>query len=365
MPWRFEATSLTGEPFGEIDNATGRTVTIPLSRQRTCSFQLSLRHRLADRLLSSDALIKCYDDNTLRFHGLVSSAEEVAKEGGGGTVQFTCTDPFFRLFKRRIGKTMPGYTQGTALAPVERGLIAKGIIDATNAEKETGIRTVAPVTPSSSTFVGPWPYKQAAEAIQELAATLDGYEWDLFPIEYSAGKIAEFRTYGAIGTTQVNAAFEYGHGKHNVKSYKRPVSLEGMLNQGISLPPGFPDQSTQQVLTWKDQAAINRWGLYEDLVDSNLIVDDLRLKLLQEHVRVRKNPRQIWSFEPILDFSTGKVPNFGIDYTVGDIVPFRVKVNINGQEVTRADVFVRVFSASFSIDDNGVVTSTTVIANED
>jgi len=164
-----------------------------------------------------------------------------------------------------------------------------------------------------------------------------------------------------IGGNAQHAAFEFGTGRHNVKSYRRPVTLDGALNRGYNLPPGFPDNATQAVVGGTsadgtaDDASIAARGILEGVVPGDLIVDALRLKLVQQNVRIRRNPRQIVTFEPISQIggSSDILPVYGTDYSVGDIVPFRAKINVSGAVVTRIDALMRVFAVDWNIDDEG------------
>ena len=368
MGYRFEAITRAGLPLGSIEQADNRSVSIALSRQRTASFTLALDNPLVDVLSSQPCRVKVYDGVNAAplIHGDVIDAEEVAREGGRGTVQFNVADPFWMLAKRLIGRSSTGYTNGTALAPVERGAIAKDIVDMVNAVSETGIRTNASVVPAGATYVGPWTFKPASEAINELAATIDGFDWVLEPIEYTAGKVCDFKTYGALGTFQSNASFEYGHGKHNVKSYRNPWTRQTQLNLGWSLPQGWPDNATSAPLSSQDTDSSNTWGLMEEVIPSDLGVDTLRSQLVQEHVQVRRNPRELWSFDPILNLGSAQVPVFGQDYNVGDLVPLRIKVRgSDGVIRTRVDAVVRVFEVNLTINAEGAVTATTVVAGAD
>jgi hypothetical protein len=85
---------------------------------------------------------------------------------------------------------------------------------------------------------------------------------------------------------------------------------------------------------------------------SDLAVQELRWQLIQEHVRVRKNPRQVIQFTPIA---------FGSDFDIGDIVTFRAAV----QGEAWIDATFRVYRADVTIDPEGAERVTlSVIPNE-
>lgn len=369
MAYRFEASTLVGMPLGAIERFSGnRTVAFGLSRPTTCSFSLRLDNELVDVLQRDSCRIRVYD--TARSPSLVGHLdliddEEVAGEGGLGTVQFNCSDQWWLLAHRHIGRDKTGYSQGTALAPVERGTIAKAILDDINSNGETGLRSNASVVAAGATYVGPWTFKPAAEAISELASTLDGFEWVIDPLEYTAGKVGDFKTYGALGTFQEHAAFEYGHGRHNVKSYRSPRTRQTQANVAWSLPNGWPDNTTETPALQLDPGSIARWLSVEDVVPGDLTAE-LRQQLVDEHVRVRTEPRKLWSFDPILQAGDDdqRVPVFGVNYDVGDLVPLRIKAMVSGELVTRFDGVVRVFQVNVTIDPEGSITSQTVVAGD-
>lgn len=345
--WNKVLTTLDGTSLGEIRNASNRKVSIPLNRMVGGSFTVRLDHRRADEILSGDALVKAYENKTLRAVGEIITAEEVADENGG-SIAVTYGDAMFRLLHRLIGKSATGYTQGTAGSPVDRGAIMAAMISAVQSEGDTGIR-IGSLGASSSTYVGPWYYQKIAERIAELAAALDGPDFEFVPMEptkdASGVGLWTFNTYAAKGGDAPNAIFEFGTGKKNVKSYSRPISKEGLMNVGYQLPPGFPDNGSQSVITNSDPASIATRGRYEDVVSSDLVVDVLRTKLLQAHLAVRNKPRQVITFVP----HANNAPIYGTDYSVGDTVRFRA---VRDDEV-RIDGRFRVYGIDFDIDDNG------------
>jgi hypothetical protein len=230
MPdWTFEVLDYAGVAKGEILNAHERVVAHSLNGPSTASFRIALDHPFANELIEGDRLIR-------------------AKRNG-------VTNFFDRLSARMIGKSIAadgkgvGYAQGTALLPVVRGQIAKSIIDVTNAaDGFTGVQTDnAWITDTGTSFVGPWYYKPITEAVVEMAATLDGYDFEVRmvdPVAIGAGlKLAEFRTYNARGQARPTTIFEYGTGKANMRGYKRPRTRDGQINRAYSLPQGFPDSS--------------------------------------------------------------------------------------------------------------------------
>lgn len=363
--WTFVLSSLGGVAEGELSNASERKVELALNRTPTASFRVRLDHPRASELLIAQGLIKAYERNsqsqknsagTLRFCGPITSAQEVGDDSGRGTLNVTAAGAFWRLQKRLVGKSSQGYSKGTAAAQLDLGAIAQDLIAMANADGDTGIR-IGTITASSPGYVGPWYYKPIAEAITELSATSAGYDFEVAPVEptsdASGVQIGTFNAAPIVGADRTQSAFfEYGGGKRNVKGYSRQVSLDGLMNAGYNLPSGFP-AAGGAVVSATDPTSIGNFGLFEDVVPGDLTVDFMRQLLVNEHLRIRKNPRQQITFEPSLNG-----PEYGIDYAVGDLVQARAWAASS----FRFDVACRVYGASFSIDDEGLsVPSLTLI----
>lgn len=381
MSWDFVLSDLAGNAVSELPGARSKRVSLGVRTLSSAAVTVPTDSDVADFLLGGDALLRVYQssdtmtstppgvtDRKLMAHLRLVTAEEAGQAGQPGTVAATFADPFWTLLRRLIGKSTAGYSRGTALAPVDRGTIISELVAATNAESASGLR-MGTVTASSSTYVSGWFYKRIAEAITELTATLDGPDWRIRPIELvpvagqALGVIGELDVAAAIGVANPDAAFEYGDGLVNVAGYRRLVSLETSLNRAIHLPPGFPDTTTQQAITADDAASQAARGLLEDVIASDVNVDDLRTKLVQYHVAIRKGPRQTMTFSPVRDPSGQRVPRVGIDYNVGDAVPFRVTIlKQDGSLSKRINVLTRVYNVDVNVDDVGVGVQTLTVA---
>lgn len=367
----FILTDLAGVPRSELAGAAGKQFSVGVNTLGTSKVGVDAWHPDADFLLSGDALLKVIevDDDflrdgtqTLHAHHRLTDVEEVAG-ADGATVVATFADPFWSMTKRLAGKSPTGYSRGTAGSPVDRGTIVSELVVATNVEGASGLR-MGSVTPSSSTYVAGWYYKPIAQAIAELGGALDAYDWRVRPIDYvSAGGGSGLGYYGeldlspALGTTRLDAAFEYGDGLYNVTGYQRAVTLGGSANRLFHLPPGFPDNTTLAVKTDQDTTAQAAHGLMEDVVAADLSVDDLRTKLLAYHLSVRKGARQTITFTPARALGA-RVPRLGRSYFAGDVVPLRASIAAPGKAdpVKRLDVLVRVYNVTVSVDENGAGT---------
>lgn len=165
---------------------------------------------------------------------------------------------------------------------------------------------------------------------------IQGLDFELVPIEYAAGKVATLNVDDSLGTDRPEAIFEYGSGSRSAKSYKRAISREGIVNLAYSL-----GDSVRVAFDIESQAAR---GLFEEVIASDVVDPGLRQVLVNDHVRVRKVPREIITFEP-----STNAPVYGTDYVVGDTVRARAKFN----DVARFNVTVRVYGIELNIDEEG------------
>lgn len=401
MTWTFVLTDRFGAPIGELRQAADRRLRFPLNRLPTFAFTIDAGHALAAAVRSTDkTIVKGYQQSpgaapVLRFQGPIISAEKV-RSSQAGTIAATAAGVGWRLSHRLIGCRPEGATFATALAPRDRGDMVRAILTALNngsqpdtafavapsRADDTGIR-VGAITASSSTNAGPWPYKVAADAIAELSASLDGFDWEIEPCEpfFDGGPIpviGRLNVRAAIGAAKPDAVWEFGAGRNNVESWRDLADASTLCNSAISLPGGSASSTVAIVAT--DAGSIATRGLHEAVVGSDLSADLLRQQLVQEHVRVRAAPRRVISFQPTTedapaDAIVRRVPRLFDDFIVGDIMPFRATetynvvdpgsgATIGVREVKEIDALFRAFAVDLTLDAAGVATSTVTLVQE-
>lgn len=348
--WKFVLTDLQGAQLGELTDAHARSLVLPLSRLPTAQCTLRLDHPLAAAIMTADVMLKAYRDGALRFIGPLVSAEE-SGQANQQTVAATFAGAFWRLQKRLIGTTNAGIAYGTVGTPLDRVEIARRVLSDVNATYFTGVSQGTFSNAGTTTVLGPVFFKPAADAIVEMAHTFNGFDFEIVPTEpTSVGQafpqIGVMNTQSLIGTAESNAIFEYGEGQANVAEYKRQVTMDTLMNFGYAGTSG--GVTTQAVLTSADLTSFAARGRYDDFVQTDLVNDSLRQALLDEHIRVRKQPRQIITFTPYRDAS----PQPFVDYILGDQV--RARATVEGAQ--RFDVMCRVYSITFNIDDVGAET---------
>jgi hypothetical protein len=275
---------------------------------------------------------------------------EEATEGDEGSIVATCAGPFANLTKRVIGRSKSGISWGVGGA-IDLGLIAHNILDTVNGDNFTGI-SKGTRTASLSGSYGPVWLKVAAEAIAELSAGLNSFEFNVRPTEPTnvAGvggwpQIGVMDILPLIGTTKQDAIFEYGTDRANVASYNRTVSREGLLTKGWISVSGWPDGTVQNLLSSTASNIATR-GYFEEVVSDNGVTDDsLRQSIVDFNILIRKNPRQIITFKPAIN----AIPSPLTDYNVGDTV--RARAVVRGS--VRFDGLFRIWGITWDVDENG------------
>jgi hypothetical protein len=352
--------------------------------------RIDTNHPLAQRILDGDLTILSGYDLTVQaeplFQGPIVGYQKT-RNAQGGQIQFTAAGAGWYLSHRLIGQSNAGATFGTtALSLLDRGEIIGRIVDACN--NGEAVNVFAPlgnnttirrgtITASSNTYVSGWTYKNAWEAITDLSSTLDGPDIRVRPVEpftdATGVVLGLIDVVPAIGSTQPNAVFAFGTAPYNVSEWTDVGDSSTLANRAVNLPSGFPDNATDQPVVWPATWIDDGRGLHETVVAADLVTADLRLKLVQEHVRVRKTPRRVISFTPTAEDSTASIDQrrgqrLFVDFNVGDTIPFRAVERFDvtdasgmvvGQnEVSTVDLLMRVFAAELAIDDQGVAQPT-------
>lgn len=362
MPaWRFVLTDSTYRPVGEILTAYERKVALPLNKLPTASLRVRLDHPLGNDLLSCTGYLKAYRNGTLQFFGPIISAEENF-QADRATIAVNAVGVGWYFSKRLAGKS----AGGRLFAGNDRAQIVKTLINTTNVESETGIDTAAAVSAASNITYTAGPYKPISDCLNELALTLDGFDWRIDPIDNFAGgavtgqKIGAFLAQPVFGSDRPDAVFEAGTGRNNIVEYTRAVTRDTQANQvfHIASPgadaPGFP------VVSAIDASSIASYKLLEDLAQADLLDQTLRQRFVDEHIRVRRNPRQVITFQPHLPDEFGRVPQFGTDFAVADNVRARAQFGTS----VRFDAMMRVWGVAFELNDEGSEKTTLTLAQE-
>lgn len=363
MAYQFLLEDLAGNARSDLPGATGKSFARAILGMSTGKITVPIWDDQADFLMDGDALLHVIDTSVSprvdMFRGRLITAEEQTGDGKG-TVAATFADGFWTLMKRLCGKSATGFSAGSASSLVSATSIMSSVISTTIAESPAGIRLGSVTASTANTYTGPHYYKKIGELITELSGVLDGPDWRIDPIATAASanpytcNYCEIVIAPALGQTRLDQPWEYGGGRLNVKNYGRVVSNEGTINAGYALPASYPDGGGN-VLLATNAASQARRGLLEEVVPTDLTVDNLRQQLVDLHIAVRANPRQTMTFEPVNDLSGERLPRLRTDYDVGDVMPFRVAIpSKTGALDKRVDALCRVFQVEVTVDERGV-----------
>lgn len=358
--WRYIVTDLDGVEVVELWAANDTNNDRALNGMATVTGSIPLEHPAADLIVGSSpatrlrALLKAYRNGERFMVGPFTDAEETGGPDGIGAVSFAAASPLWRLLFILAGKTVAGYGHGTPAAPVDLGAIMEGLIDVANAEKDTGIR-IGAIGVSSSSYLERVFFKKVAELLAELGpGRLGGPDFDFEPVEpFNDGAgvhLATFNTYGTKGANRPEVVLEYGTGKRNISSYRRPLSGSTRATRTFSIAAGWPDAIADGDTPLVEGDGTDAEGTgerFEDVVPSGLTVLDLRQRLVDEHAAVRKHPREQWLVTPVANLEY----EYGVDYEEGDTITARV-VNPHTGAV-RLDGLVRVYGVKFARDSMG------------
>lgn len=388
--WRFVLTDTNFVPVGEVINASERSVTLGLSRIDAASFKIRLDNPLADPLRFLSGYLKAYRDGTLMFYGPLVGAEETVNDDGAYVTVNAAGVGWF-LNKRLAGKRQdsPGYQTWTATDRAT--IIGQYISDILDIEFKPflaplnprdirdfrlygntyiDVATLPMTSASAITYTVP-PYKPFMELVNELSAGLGGFEWRIMPREnWVAGavsgiKIGNMTSAPVLGQSRPGAVFEFGIGRTNITGYTRSLNREGQANRVyhlLSTGPLEPNPAQTPPVTQDSvtSATLADWGIMEDIAQADLVDRTMRQQLVDEHGRVRQTPRSTIVFTPAADYGDGRMPEFGVEYDVGDTV--RARARYGG--IDRFNAAFRVWGVQFNINEFGVETPVLTLSEE-
>jgi hypothetical protein len=371
--WTYVLSDLAGNEFGELTNATGRSLSFGLNRAATSAFSIRADHELAVPLFAGDTLLQVWQDDTIRFHGNVVSTELSSSGTETPTIAVSAADPAWRLSKRLLGISAGGTKYEGDRAKTARKMINElngGADGGTNPHTGISLLPEASYVGGSGTYVA-GPYRPALTCINDLAHTLNGFDWYMAPLDGSTSAtvtneigswtkplIAQFEATNAFGAAS-GAVFEFGSGQHNVRTINYTRDLADTVNKAFHTPN---DLGTESVLEKDDSTSLNYRGRYVAVADAFGITDTgLRNAWLEEVIRVKKNPRYVVSMTLDIDDGTGRVPQLGTDYWIGDTA--EAVGAIGGTELFSG--VVRVYGVNVTIDEQGLATTTPVLLDEE
>lgn len=365
--WSFVLTKLDREPIAEITDATDRKYVANLSKPSTASFKIRKDNPLAEEFFAEeDRLLKVYQGNTLRFFGPVLTADFGMTEGQPATINVSAVDPAWYFSRRLVGLA----EKGTAYSG-DKGNMVMQMLNATNVIFSTRVEISADLSGSTGAYTA-GPYKPLLTSIQELAHGIDGFDWYIEP--YDGGetgpsgdqRLGIMRLAAIVGSEKPNAVFEYGTGHRNIRTigFLRDIQTNVNVAWQISdqgLEPSA-ENPTPVVVAFDEASYAARKQRFEEVVDLSGVNNvALRQAWVEENVRVRKTPRRVLSMTSDIDDGTGRVPQFGSDYWLGDVVPARAVIE---NRFAMFNGLARVYSVEVSLNDAGTAMVTPILVED-
>lgn len=373
-------------PLGEVRNATDRQVNMTFGKPSTASFSIRADNPLVEALYGeADCSLRVYQGTTLRFHGLVLSAELANEEGKFPTVKVTCVDPSWVWSKRIVGKQLTSPISGKLRGYVgktrsgDKGTIAAEIINEasepeTYGSRDDHVKIGATYTSGSTGTYTAGPFKTALSCINDLANGVDGFDWIIKPIETTISgedyQIGEYYAVPVLGEKRANTIFEYGPGSvGNVRTISYVRDKSTVVNRAYHIPEELTTEAEEppvapliiQTFGQGNTSAGQRYYLEEVSDATGLLDEGLRKKWVEAVVNVREFPRRVLAMTCDFDDGTGRVPVYGTDFTLGDIVTARGKVG----ELTLFNGEVRIFQVNVAINEAGTATVTPILVDEE
>jgi hypothetical protein len=330
--WSFLLADRLGSAVAELATGAGRSLTF--ARNAYPEATVTISHDDAAASVFFDALsngiptLRAYRDGVLRFHGELAPFSETLEDAAQLSLLFR--GPFARVI---------GYGQSRGLfisrsfAATDAGQIAKSLIDNTFAAGVATTGTIEATKVRDRTYQ----FANVGEAVTNLTRVLDGFDFEVTPIEYASGKIGQFNVYASQGADLSDTVlFQYGQGTlANVRSVSRqiepPINYARVLGTNGRLAIKSDAVSIAKYGYWTVQESFSD-------VSEQTTLDDKAQALL------RPDPIKIVAFSP--DPTLAPLP--WDDYWLGDTVSFFGRRGAFAEDVT-----ARINKITVVIDDEG------------
>lgn len=369
--WSLKVTNSNFEPQGEFVNVNNFKVDVALNKVRTFQMKFRLDNVLAQFVTQQSSFepiyFQAFRNNVLLFNGPLMTMQETAEEENKAFVTINCAGPD-SIFAKRLVATETPTTQIEGLkwpgsqAGMNHAKRFVELLDVSNlrANGETHIDyTTGPIKCTANGEYTSQSFKTIAEVLQDLYNQAEGFDWYVKPQDVVNSKLGRLIIEDAIGVNQPNAAFEYGSLTNNtVANYTRTADLSNQMNKGWNVSSAGPEATGAPTISKFDKEAEEKWGLKEAMVPLSALNISMREAITQEALNYRKRPRQTISISPLN--SNAGTPEFEQDFGLGDFLPFRA---IYEKEV-RANLSVRCWGASYSVDETGKEAQTLLTSEE-
>jgi hypothetical protein len=335
MPsWAFLLANQSGNAVAELATGAGRSLTFTRNAYPEATVTIShdddAASKFFDTLSNGIPTLRAYRDGVLRFHGELAPFTEALEETA--TISLVFRGPFARLIG--YGQSRGRFTAASRIfTATDAGQIAKTLIDEATG---SGVATTGTIG-ASKTRDRTYQYANVGEAIVNLTRVLDGFDFEVTPIEYTSGNIGQFNVYASQGSDRSSTVlFQYGpETVANVREVTRQTEPPINYARVIGTNGRFAVKS--------DAASIAKYGYWtvqESLSDvaEQATLDDKAQALL------RPDPIKVVAFTP--DPTLAPLP--WDDYWLGDTVSFFGRRGAFVEDVT-----ARINKITVVIDDEG------------
>jgi hypothetical protein len=332
--WAFLLADQIGNPVAELATGAGRSLTFTRNAYPEATVTISHDDPAAsvffDTLRNGTPTLRAYRDGVLRFHGELAPFTETLEETAQLGLLFR--GPFVRLIG--YGQSRGRFTvPSVGFTATDAGQIAKALIDAL---PEPRIATTGTIE-ASKVRDRTYQFANVGQAITNLTRVLDGFDFEVTPIEYAGGNIGQFNVYASQGSDRSSTVlFQYGpETVANVREVTRQI--EPPINYARVL--GSNGQYTFKEDT-ASQAKYGRWSAQESLSD----VSEIATLADKAQALLRPDPIKVVAFTP--DPTLAPLP--WDDYWLGDTVSFFGRRGAFVEDVT-----ARINKITVVVDDEG------------
>lgn len=357
--WTFILTDLHGEQLADITLTKERKVVAKLNRPTSVEVTMEITNAAMPYLMARDnqhLMIEAWRGGTL-----VSRAEIAAGDmaGAANTIKLTATcTGYARLIGRHVGTTALPVT----FTSFDRAGTAEAALSTqVNATYHSGVEP-ANFAPAGATITaGPYAWKPFFELLTELGNATSGFDHWIHhydsPLTYPVLNLEDVR-----GSAVPDVVFEYGTGQRNARDWGYKWDTQGRVTQAVSIAPtsGYADIVRPSAALTAIEIT-EGMGRRQAIVESDLYDTALRTTLLDEHIDIRQNPRELFLIQPAVSEQFAGQPQPFVNYDVGDIIEGRVYDN----GVVYLDAEVRIYGITVTLDDSGTESVELLLVNED
>jgi hypothetical protein len=251
---------------------------------------------------------------------------------------------FFDVVTKRVFRQ-----ERTVFTNVDAGQIASAILAEANAQSDTGITltTVETTVPRTRTYRR---FSSMGSAIAELSQVENGFDFEVVGTEMRiyAEQGEDRSASAAAGVDQVVLGYQAAN--QNISTFSRKVDSSNFTNRLSAITIG-------SVEVVEDSDSVSQYGLYETTEDLNQVSADVGRAYAAAEVAVRGLPIETIDVSLIAADEDERSPRFDGNaqddshyFVLGD----KVRVVVQDPSLPLIDQAFRVFSATLSIDANGI-----------